>query len=164
MSTTGTTTIGINLGSRYVGIAVIVDAELREWRLRILRGKTLIEKFQRLTSILARLVDSYSPNSVVLKKIRPARSSPMLNHLQLEAKAFLQQNAVTVHEYTLNQIKMRVIPGKQVNKTKLAEYIVAQYPILFEEWEREISSKRHYRTVVFEAIALSRAWSSQMNT
>ncbi|MBI5021146.1 MAG: hypothetical protein HZB59_06905 [Ignavibacteriales bacterium] len=163
MPTASNTTIGINLGSRYVGTAVIIGTELREWRLRVIRGKTYIEKFQRLTSILSRLVDSYSPTSVTLKKFHSSRSSPMLDRLQLEAKAYLQENGITVHEYTLDQIKAWLLPGKRVSKAKLAEFIVAQYPILFEEWGREKLLRRPYHMVVFESVALANASIDQID-
>lgn len=157
MLTASSTTIGINLGSRYIGTAVIIGTELRDWRLRVIRGKTLIKKFQRLTSILANLIESYSPALVTLKKFHPSRSSPILDRLQLEAKTYLQENGITVHEYTLDQIKVRLLPGKRVSKAKLTEFIVAQYPILFEEWGREKSLKRSYRMSMFEAIAVASA-------
>ena len=150
------TTIGINLGTRYVGIAVIIGSELRDWRIRVIKGKELIDKFQCLTGILARLIDSYAPSVVVLKKPHPMKTSPVLNRIQLEAKAFLEQNGVTVQEYTLNQLKMRLLPDqKSLNKIKLAEFITSQYPILFEEWKREIGLKRPYRMAMFEAVALA---------
>jgi Holliday junction resolvasome RuvABC endonuclease subunit len=154
---TSTTTIGINLGTRYAGIAVIIGTELRDWRIRVIKGKTLIEKFQGLTPILSRLVDTYMPSTVVLKKSHPSRTSATLHRLQLETKAFLNQRGIKVQEYTLNQLKMRLLPAEKVNKIKLSEFIVSQYPILFVQWQREISFKRPYHTAMFEAVALASA-------
>ena len=155
MPTASRTTIGINLGARYAGIAVIIGTELRDWRIRVIKGKALIEKFQSLSSILSRLVDTYAPVTIVLKKLHPSRTSATLNRLQLEAKAFLDQKGVTVQEYTLNQLKMRLLPGQRSNKINLTEFVVALHPILVAEWERECSLKRAYRMVMFEAVALA---------
>jgi Holliday junction resolvasome RuvABC endonuclease subunit len=149
------TTIGINLGTRYAGIAVIVGAELRDWRIKVINGKTLIEKFQCLTGILTRLLHTYTPGLVVLKKSHPSRTSETLSRLQLEAKAFLEQQDFLVKEYTLEQLKMRLLPGKRANKIKLTEFVVTKYPILLTDWERECSLKRSYRMAMFEAVALA---------
>ncbi|MBI1805094.1 MAG: hypothetical protein HYR77_11600 [Ignavibacteria bacterium] len=135
---------------------MIVGTELRDWRIKVIHGKLLVEKFQCLTSILSRLVDSYAPGTIVLKKSHPSRTSTTLNRLQLEAKAFLEQKGVMVQEYTLNQLKMRLLPTKKVNKIKLSEFIVLQHPILFERWEREISLRRPYHMAMFEAVALAK--------
>jgi len=155
MPTTSNTTIGVSLGSRYVGTAVLVGTELRDWRIRVIRGETLIDKLQRLTSILARLLDTYCPTSIVIKKVRLSSSSSTMDRLQLEAREFLRQHGVTVHEYTLYQLKARLLPGGRVNKTKLVESIVFQFPVLFQEWEREKSLKHSYRIAMYEAVALA---------
>src|SRR5258707_8590079 len=98
MPTARPTTIEINLGTRYIGIAVIVGTELREWRLKVVGGNTLIEKFRRLTLILAPMVDSYQPIAMGLKKCHPSKSSPILDRLELDVKAYLQGNGIGVQE------------------------------------------------------------------
>src|SRR6267143_3941580 len=157
MPTTRTTTIGINVGSRYVGTAVIIGTELRDGRIRVIRRTSPIEKFQTLTSILSRLLDAYSPTLVAMKKLHPSRSSSILDRMGIEAKEFLEQHGVGVHEFTLAQLKARLLPGQRANKINLAEYMVSQYPILFEDWDRERSLRRPYRMAMFEAVALANA-------
>jgi len=68
-----TTTIGINIGTRYVGYAVIVGSELRDWRLKVVRGRDLIDKFQWLSEVLARLTEAYPPTSVAIKRLSASR-------------------------------------------------------------------------------------------
>lgn len=58
-----------------------------------------------------------------------------------------------VQEFTLNQLKTRLLPAEKVNKVKLTEFVVSQYPILFGEWERERSLRRPYHMVMFEVVA-----------
>lgn len=149
----GETIIGLNLGTRYVGIAVLKGTELRDWRIRSLRGRTLVEKFQRLTAILGRLVDRYEPTAVALKKPHPSRSSTGLNQIQAEAKAFLEQNGVTVNEYTIDDLKGLLLPGGQANRSSLAEYVTTAYPILTSEYSQEKKARHAYHVRVFEALA-----------
>ena len=156
-----TITIGLSIGTRYVGYAVIVGSELRDWRLKVVQGTELIDKFQWLTGVLARLTETYPPTSVAIKRLSASRSSPMLERLVLEAKAYLQCHGVLVHELTLSRVKASLLPGQRVNKIRLAEYIVSQYPILLQEWQRERALKHPYRMMIFEAVALAQLIQSQ---
>src|ERR1041385_168592 len=126
-----TTTIGISIGTRYVGYAVIVGSELRDWRLKIVQGMELVDKFQWLTGILAKLVETYAPASVAIKRLSASRSSPTLERLVLETKAYLESCCgVSVHELTLSKLKACLLPGQRANKFMLAEYVVSKHPVL----------------------------------
>lgn len=150
-----TTSIGINIGTRYVGIAVMVGTELRDWRIRVVQGIELVDKFQWLTGMLARLFEIYPPTSVAIKGRSASRTSPALEGLVLEAKEYLQDQGVTVREFTLGRVKAILFSGQRANKIQLAEYIVSKYPVLSQEWQREQSLRRPYRMMMFEAVALA---------
>ncbi len=73
------TVIGINPGTRYLGISVFHETELRDWRIKVIKGKCQKEKIERGMMIVSSLVEEYKPNVLSIKRIHPSRSSQDLS-------------------------------------------------------------------------------------
>ena len=105
--------IGINPGTRYLGLAVLKGTDLREWRIKVVNGKTIEAKAKLLESILNNLIARYQPSGIALKFIHPSRSSSGLNHLVSVIKQVGRERGITMYEYPLVEIQDKLMKQEQ---------------------------------------------------
>lgn len=149
------TILGINPGARYLSFALFQGAELRDWGIKVVKGKWSEEKTEKIRRILLRLIEQHRPDVLAIKKLHPARSSPKLNQLVDEIKELSETKSVRVYEYSIKYLKAFLSPGKKINKRKLAEFMAEKYPALFPELMKEQSNTNNYYFRMFEAAALA---------
>jgi Holliday junction resolvasome RuvABC endonuclease subunit len=146
--------IGINPGSKYLGIAVFHGSDLRYWAIKTLRGKWSKEKIGKSKEILSDIINRYELNVLAIKKLHPSRSSKNLNQLVTKTKEFSKRKDLRVYEYSMRDIEKFFFPEKKINKKQLAELIASEYPFLFQVLEKEKKNRNPYAIRMFEAIAL----------
>ena len=148
------TILGINPGTRYMGIAVFQGNELRDWRIKGTKGKWNKKKLAKTLGIIEEYISHHKPNSVALKKIHSSRTSINLEQLIAGIEKLAEKNEIQVCLYSGKEIKAHFLGGSKGNKRKLSEAITKQHPELFHELIREKSNKNLYYTKLFEAVAL----------
>ncbi len=148
------TVIGINPGTRYLGISVFHETELRDWRVKVIKGKCQKEKIERGVMIVSRLVEEYKPNALAIKRIHPSKSSQHLNMMVTKIKELSRRKKLKVYEYSIKELEDFFSTGGKINKKKMAENIALKYPDLSNEFNREKKQKNPYHTRMFEAVAL----------
>jgi Holliday junction resolvasome RuvABC endonuclease subunit len=147
--------IGINPGTRYLGIAVLDGSELLDWRIKTLEGKWSEEKIKKAIKILSELFKQYEPNVLVIKKLHPSRRSENLLRLTNKIKNFVRQKKMKVFKYSIKEIEKILIKGEKLNKRNLIEAMVKLYPALHNDLKIEQSHKNRYHIRMFEAVALA---------
>ena len=147
--------IGINPGTRYLGIAVFQGSELMEWRIKILKGEWSKEKMKRATEIISDYIERYKPNMLAIKKLHPSRRSRNLAELTAKIKEFSRRKSLKVYQYSIKDVEEFFIEEDKLNKKNLAEAIVLENPALFHELQKEKSHKNPYYFRRFEAVALA---------
>lgn len=148
------TILAINPGTSYLGIAIFQGSELRDWRIKVFKGKWSKEKMDKIKSILLGLIDQYNPNILAIKRLNPSRTSSNLNKLTSKIKDICQMNGLKVYQYSIKEVEAFFSPDEKINKKKLTEIIASEYPILFFELNREKAHKNPYYIRMFEAVAL----------
>jgi Holliday junction resolvasome RuvABC endonuclease subunit len=146
--------IGINPGSKYLGIAIFQGSDLRYWGIKVLKGKWSKEKMERAKEILSDLIDQYDLNVLAIKRLHPSRSSKNLNQLVARIKDFLKRKGLRIYEFSLKDLEKFFSPEEKINKRKMAELVASDYPFLFQMLEKERRNKNPYAIRMFEAIAL----------
>jgi Holliday junction resolvasome RuvABC endonuclease subunit len=154
--------IGINPGTRYLGIAVLDGSELLDWRIRALEGKWSEKKINKVIEILSELFDRYEPNVFVIKKLHPARRSENLLRLANKIKDFARCKKLKVYQYSIKEIESFFIEDEKLNKQNLIDAIANLYPILHNDLSKERSQKNAYYIRAFEAVALASACSQRL--
>jgi Holliday junction resolvasome RuvABC endonuclease subunit len=147
--------IGINPGTRYLGIAILDGSGLLDWRIKTLVGKWSEKKIKKTIEIVSELIDRYAPNVLVIKKLHPSRSSKNLKILSSRIKALAKRYRIQVRSYSIKELENFFLSDEKTNKRSLAEKIVYEYPVLGHELEKEKNHKNHYYLKVFEAVALA---------
>lgn len=148
------TILAINPGSKYLGLAIFQESDLRYWGIKVLKGRWSKNKILKVKIILSDLIGQYEPNVLAIKKLNPSRSSKNLNHLVANIREFLRRKILKVYQYTLKDLEKFFSPEGRINKKKMAELVVSHYPFLIHSFDKERKNKNPYFIRMFEAIAL----------
>ncbi|MHC4270397.1 MAG: crossover junction endodeoxyribonuclease RuvC [Planctomycetota bacterium] len=148
------TVIGINPGTRYLGISVFHETELRDWRVKVIKGKCQKEKIERGMMVVSSFIEEHKPDALAIKRIHSSRSSQDLNMLVTKIKEFSRRKKLKVYEYSIKELETFFSTEGKTNKKKMVEMIALKYPDLSNEFNREKKQKNPYHTRMFEAVAL----------
>lgn len=150
------TVLGINPGATYIGIAVMHGSELREWRVKAVKGAWSEEKMGKGMAVISECIRRYEPDAVALKQLHSSRSSGQLDAFVAAIGAYCKRKRIRLCRYSIKELEAYFsIDGNIGNKRTLAEMIAADYPVLFHELYREKSRKNPYHIRMFEAVALA---------
>jgi Holliday junction resolvasome RuvABC endonuclease subunit len=149
------TIIGINPGTRYLGIAVLQGPELMDWRVKVLKGKWSKEKMKKAMKIISDFIERYEPGALAIKKLHSSRRSKNLVRLVARIKEFSKRKGLKVYQYSIKELEDFFIQEEKLNKKNLAEAVISEYPILSHELNKEKSHKNPYHIRMFEAVALA---------
>ena len=154
--------IGVNPGTRYLGIAVLYGSELMDWRIKVLEGMWSKEKIKKALEIMSELIDQYEANALVIKRLRPSRRSESLLRLANKIKEFSKRKKLKIFQYSIKEIEGFFIEDGKLNKRNLIEAMVKLYPILHHDLNKERSQKNPYYFRMFEAVALASACAQKL--
>jgi hypothetical protein len=146
--------IGINPGTRYLGIAVFHDTELLDWRVNTFKGKWTKDKAERILETVREQIELYDINAMAIKKLHPSRSSKNLKVLISRIKALAKRNRIRVRSYSIDDLEQFFLADEKPNRINLAEKIIKEYPMLVHELNKEKSRKHSYYMRAIEAVAL----------
>ena len=149
--------IGINPGTRYLGLALFQDWNLIDWRIKNLEGKWSITKIDKVISAIKEQIELYDLNAIALKRVHPAVSSKNLRKLIDRIKSLAAQKRIKVYQYSIKEIEGILLAEERHNKKSLAQKMAADYQFLIHELEKEKTNKNPYRMKMFEAVALGAA-------
>jgi Holliday junction resolvasome RuvABC endonuclease subunit len=152
-------TIGINPGTRYLGIAVLDGSELLDWRIKTLEGRWSEEKIKQAIGVVSELIERYELDVLAIKKLHPSRRTENLLRLSDKIKNFARLKKLKVFQYSIKDIEKSYIVDEKLNKRNLFEALVKFYPELYPELKKEQSYKNPYQTRIIEAVALASACS-----
>ncbi len=158
------TILGINPGAKYLGIAVFRGPDLRDWRVRVTRGKWSAEKYRQTTAILSGLLDHYKPDFIAVKRLDPSRSSSGLDRLVEKTIALAEKKGIKVCRYGLRELKAFFHAEGRTSKRGMADIIASQYPVLYSELDQERRNKNPYYLRMFEAVGLAAACFHELDT
>ena len=146
--------IGINPGTRYLGIAAFEGPELMDWRIKTLKGKWSKEKMKRAVGIISDFIERYEPCVLSIKRLHPSRNSRNLKKLVEKIKKLARSLRFRVCQYSIKDLESFFNPEKKMNKKRLAKIVTSEYPVLLHELNKEKRNKNAYHIRMFEAVAL----------
>lgn len=155
--------IGINPGTRYLGIAILQDSELLDCRIKVFKEKSSKDKIKRILEIINEYIELHEINTIAIKRLHRSRSSKNLKLLVSRIKALAKRNRIRVYQYSIKELENFFLEDEKPNKKNLAEKIVSEYPVLIHELEKEKANKNAYHLRMFEAVALAAACFRKLN-
>lgn len=141
--------LGVSIGTRKIGIAVLNGNELIEWETHLFAGWWSEAKGN---AILARYVKYIVQNSItsIAIKIPPViPQGSALEYVLQQIQAFADQYRCKTILYTREDLKQH---SRLHHSDSLLEYAVLQYPMLRPEYVKEKESKTQYHQKMFEAV------------
>ena len=147
--------IGINPGTRYLGISVFQDSDLRDWRIKVFQEKWSEHKIKKIKKTILGLIEDYDSNVLAIKKLHPSRSSKNLKLLTVWIKESCRRKGLRILQYSIKELEDFFLPNEKLNKKNLTKKIYSEYPELIHQIIRENRNKNPYYIRLFEAVALS---------
>ena len=154
--------IGINPGTRYLGIAVLYGQELMDWRIKVLGGKWSEGKKEKAIEIVSAFIARYEPNILAIKKLHPLRRTENLLRLSNWIKKFARRRKISIFQYSIKEIERYFVEDQKLNKRNLIDAIMKLYPMLHHDHKKEQTHKNPYYFRMFEAVALASACSQRL--
>lgn len=148
--------LGISLGTRLIGLAVVYEAELLDFRVKKFSGVWSDEKRAEIMKAIERQVKKYGIQKVVVKVPKPYYSSQSITDLSNDLISLGERLGIRVILCTISTILRKDREKELRNKQSLIHAIVARYSDykrLERLYNKEQRNHAPYYTKLFEAIA-----------
>ena len=143
--------LGISLGTRAVGIAVIYDGELRDWYVKSFKGKWSEEKKELILDAIDRMLERYDIEMFAIKVPSLIERHTTVLELHRDINFLAQQKGIITNTVTIDDLKS--FCGKTVtNKNGMQVAALAMFPELQHEYSRASKGLNGYYVKLFEAV------------
>ncbi len=144
--------IGVSLGTRLAGIAVMKNRELIVYKVKVFKGVWSKQKQNDILKLLDKLYNHYDIKCLAIKLVSPLHSSKAVDGLIKGAIERANKKGIKVMSLPLDEIRRLLCLNK---RQSLNEYAARKYIELRKEYEVEQNSFNKYYTKMFEAIVIA---------
>jgi len=148
--------LGISLGTRFIGIAVLKDRELINWKVLSFQAKWSDEKLKVIVRSITQLVEKNVIDSVAVKIPDDIPISTGFMQLVSGINVLFERKKIEVYYYSLTDLKRHYCKIDTAKKGSLVEYMLERYPDLIREHMKELQNQKPYYDKIFEAVAAAR--------
>lgn len=144
--------LGVSIGTRNVGVAIIRLNILTDYRIRTFAGKWTDRKCQSIVDVLESLIKRNAITDFTLKIPDASHCSPGITLLLKRIKELTDKYKIEIHHCTIRDINLCFTNEKHGGKKVMVASLIEKYPELGGNWSSN-SSKQRYKARLFEAIA-----------
>ncbi len=141
--------LGISIGTRRNGVAVIRGSELESAQIHSICGKWSSKKREAFIGVFRRYVSRYCIDTIVIKIPKQSHFTLALKQLIRAVDEYVKKQGCLIEYTTIENIKHAEPSIK--NRNHLREFVVSRYPELAHEKNRDIRNKQPYYMKLFEA-------------
>ena len=148
--------LGISLGTRLVGLAVVRKSELVDFRVRKFYDAWSDEKRSEIIDAIERTVKKHGIKKIVVKTPKPHHCSQNISDLTNDIIALGERNKIRVIVCTIATILRKDKEKNLRNKQSLIQWIICKHPDhkqLARLYAKEQQNNAPYYIKLFEAIA-----------
>jgi hypothetical protein len=148
--------LGISLKTKHLGLAVLYDGELADFRVRTFYGAWTVEKRGDMLRTIRKTVDRYGIAAIVLKAPQSFHCSNSILDILRDIERLAEQSGIKLSICTIDTLTKRYSGNGRGTRRTLIEAIVAKYPDsrqLARLYEKERNNRNAYHVKIFEAIA-----------
>ncbi len=149
----GGTILGISPGTKYVGVAILRNGDLYDWKMKSYKGAWSDEKLQKALSYIEKLVITHAIHRIACKVPHNSRSSNGVNQMIEKIKEIALEYKIKFDVYSIEDLK-NMFKMHFENRYILAEHVARRFPELTDIFLRERKNKHKYHIRLFEAIAV----------
>jgi len=143
--------LGISIGTRNVGLAVIRLRKLTDYRIRTFAGKWTPTKCESIWSIVETIIKRDEITDITLKIPDPAHCSDNIEELTRGIEELGRWFHIEVHRCTIQDLKLPY-SDKKCSKQVMVASLIEKYPELKKKWNNGRRAQA-YNAKLFEAIA-----------
>lgn len=147
--------LGISIGTRVTGIAIINDTELIAWQSHTFPAQWSKAKMEQIINRYEKYIRTHKVTMVVIKIPRLSHHNNALKNLLSKLRSLIAFHGCLMDYTTLNELK-NTLPIQ--NSFDIQTFIVHQYPVLLPEYNRERVNRRPYHQKMFEAVLIAHLW------
>jgi len=148
--------LGISLKTKHLGLAVLYDGELADFRVRTFYGVWTEDKRNDMLRTIRKAITRFGITAIVVKAPKPAHCSNSILDILSDIERVTEQGKIKLTLCTISELKKRYSKNETGNKQTLIQAILKKYPHnrqLHQLYEKERSNRNAYHIKVFEAIA-----------
>jgi Holliday junction resolvasome RuvABC endonuclease subunit len=146
------TILGVDPGTRFVGIAVVTDGKLIHYQVKTFLGPWSEKKLKAIVYTLASVIERYAITKVAVKIPDVLPTSLGFTQVIGTLNSLCDRKGIKPRYYTLSKIKVRWCKNK-ANSKELMAAVASKYPQLVLEHQQELRNKEGYYYKIFEAVA-----------
>jgi hypothetical protein len=147
------TILGIDPGTRFIGIAVMRNEVLVHYQIRSFQGVWSHKKLKVIILWLGATIARYGVTKVVVKVPDVFPTSPGFNQLIGSFNVFSGSKGIRPYYYTLSEVTDRHCTGSEQTGSALIQAIVRKHPELMPEYRKEQQNKNAHYYKLFSAVA-----------
>ena len=149
--------LGINPGSRSLGLAVLKYGVLADCRVKGFKEKWSTSKLDKLMIALTRFIQKHKITALALKKVHHSRSSKALESVVLSIERYAKRNKLMICRYSIDEIKEHIGNEQNLSILQLSGQITPSKNEVLREFNVHFRYRNKYYLTMFEAVVLSLA-------
>jgi hypothetical protein len=144
--------LGISTDTRTVGLAVLRNGELIDWRVKTFKGVWSKEKLNTILRRVETVLEYYAVTAIATVKADALKESRQQQIFAAELGELAIRKGLRIYGYTIHDLR-NASGGRYKNQRKcIADYVLDKYPIVRHEYLKERNNKRQYYFKMFEAV------------
>jgi RNase H-fold protein (predicted Holliday junction resolvase) len=153
--------LGISIGTRTSGIAIVSDSGLISWNTLSFKNIWSEQKADTIIKKYENYLREHSVTVVVLKVPRMSHHTEAIISLLKRIQDIISYHGCMVEYKTQAEIKQAVPQIK--NSRDLIIYTAKLYPALHSQHTKELTSRNSYHDKMFEAVLVAHMYKSKGN-
>jgi hypothetical protein len=135
-----------------MGIAVLREGDLADWKVRSLKGKWSKDKLAHIIGVISKHCRYHNVTDIAIKIPDPTRSSRQLDALTRQLLLSAKEKRLPHTIYSLYDLHAFTRKETKRKKQDIAEYVLERYPQVKQEYFKERNNKQEYYSKMFEAV------------
>ena len=148
-----TTIVGIDPGTRFIGIAVVRNGVLIHRQLRSFQGVWSLQKLKEIIHWLDATMKYHGVTHVAIKIPDVFPTSLPFNQLIGTLNVFCGKKGIKPEYHSLSEITARHCKGERKSRAEVMAVMVRRYPELMPEYTREQRNENAHYYKLFIALA-----------
>jgi Holliday junction resolvasome RuvABC endonuclease subunit len=149
------TILGIDPGTRFVGIAVMRGSGLVHYQIRAFQGPWSLEKLEKIVLWVDANISKYGVTKVAIKIPDVFPLSPGYNQLIGSLNVFCSSKNIKPAYYTASEIKSRLSKAEIQTTDELMQILVLKHPELWLEYRKEQGNENAHYHKLFHSVAVA---------
>lgn len=148
------TILGISLGTRSIGIAVLKGENLMDWRVKSFKGEWSKMKLNKILSVLDDIINGFGIQKIIIKIPDSFQNSFGLELLLHGVLKIAKENCISCKHVTTSVLKRWIEKKTEPTKGSINEILKIKFPQLNFELKRESINRNPYYFKMLEAISV----------